>query len=183
MSITSVISYLYRHMERKTRYMEEWNTIISDSDVLSFENRMRGFPLCFILFPLVFACIAGCLAPSQPPAELISGTWQLVSYNTGNELAGTGPLTTITLKFGEDQRIGGNAGCNEYSGEYRTDGGLMEIRILSATEKYCSLPAGMMDMEQHYLLLLGNTTRYSIDRDELTLSYYDVTKLLVFRKQ
>jgi heat shock protein HslJ len=40
-----------------------------------------------------------------------------------------------------------------------------------------------MEREQQYLLLLGNTTRYSIDRDELTLSYYDVKKLLVFRKQ
>jgi len=144
---------------------------------------MRGFPLCLILFSLVFACIAGCLAPSPPPAELISGTWELVSYTTGNELADAGPLTTITLKFGEDKRIGGNAGCNDYTGEYKTEGGLMTIKVHGATEKYCSLPAGVMDREQQYLLLLGNTTRYSIDRDELTLSYYDVKKLLVFRKQ
>ena len=93
------------------------------------------------------------------------------------------PLTTITLKFGDDQRIGGNAGCNDYSGEYKTDGGLVTIRVMGSTEKYCSLPSGVMDMEQHYLLLLGNTTRYSIDQDELTLSYYDVKKLLVFRKE
>jgi heat shock protein HslJ len=144
---------------------------------------MRGFPLCFILFSLVLACIAGCLAPSTPPPELTSGTWKLVSYNTGNELAGTGPLTTITLKFGEDQRIGGNAGCNDYSGDYKTDGGLVTIKVMGSTEKYCSLPAGVMEREQHYLLLLGNTTRYSIDQDELTLSYYDVKKLLVFRKE
>jgi heat shock protein HslJ len=170
-------------MERKTRHMGEWNTIIGGSDVLSSEHRMRGFPLCFIIFSLVSACIAGCLAPSTPPAELINGTWKLVSYNTGNELAGTGPLTTITLKFGEDQRIGGNAGCNDYSGEYKTDGGLVTIRVQGATEKYCALPAEVMDMEQHYLLLLGNTTRYSIDQDELTLSYYDVKKLLIFQKE
>ena len=163
--------------------MGEWHTIIGGSDVLSYENRMRGLPLFIILFSLVFACIAGCLAPSTPPAELTSGTWKLVSYTTGNELAGTGPLTSITLKFGEDKRIGGNAGCNDYSGEYETEGGLVTIKILGSTEKYCSLPSGVMDMEQHYLLLLGNTTRYSIDQDELTLSYYDVKKLLVFRKE
>jgi heat shock protein HslJ len=144
---------------------------------------MRGFPLCFILFSLVFACIAGCLAPSAPPADLTSGTWELVSSSTGNELADTGLFPTITLEFGEDRRIGGNAGCNDYSGEYKTDGGLMTIRIQGTTEKYCSLPSGVMNREQQYLLLLGNTTRYSIDRGELTLSYYDVKKLLVFRKQ
>jgi heat shock protein HslJ len=170
-------------MERKTRHMGEWNIIIGSSDVLSSENRMWGFPFYFVLFSLVFACIAGCLAPSTPPADLINGTWKLVSYNTGNELADTGSLTTITLKFGEDKRIGGNAGCNDYSGEYATDGGLVTIKVLGSTEKYCSLPAGVMDMEQHYLLLLGNTTRYSIDQGELTLSYYDVKKLLVFRKE
>jgi heat shock protein HslJ len=170
-------------MERKTRHMGEGNSIIGGSDVLSSENRMRGFPLFFILFSLGFACLAGCLAPSTPPPELINGTWKLASYTTGNELADAGPFTTITLKFGEDQRIGGNAGCNDYSGEYKTEGGLVTIRVHGATEKSCSLPSGVMDLEQHYLLLLGNTTRYSIDQDELTLSYYDVKKLLVFRKE
>jgi heat shock protein HslJ len=144
---------------------------------------MREVPLCPILCLVILACTAGCLAPSSPPEELTGHSWRLISYTTGNELVDTGPLTTITLKFGEDLGISGNAGCNDYFGDYKPDGGLIAIRVQGATEKYCPAPEGVMDTEQSYFLLLENTTRYSIDQDELTLSYYDVKKLLVFRKQ
>lgn len=144
---------------------------------------MRGITLCFILCVLIQACLGGCLAPSSPPGELTGHPWKLVSYNNGNELADAGPLTIITLKFGEDGRISGNAGCNDYFGDYRLEGGLISVRALGATEKYCLAPEGIMDMEQTYFLLLKNATRYSIDQGELTLSHYDEEKLLIFSKQ
>jgi heat shock protein HslJ len=76
----------------------------------------------------------------------------------------------------------GNAGCNNYSGDYRLDGELITIGSLNSTEKYCLSPEGVMDLEQQYLTLLQQTTRYNIDGDELVLSYYDVKELLIFRK-
>ncbi len=144
---------------------------------------MRGITLCVILYLLILCTMAGCLAPSSPPEELTAHSWRLVSYNSGNALADIGPLPIVTLRFGEDGHISGNAGCNEYFGDYQLEGGLMSVRALGATEKYCLTPEGVMDREQTYLLLLSNTTRYHIDQDELTLSYFDEKKLLVFRKQ
>lgn len=144
---------------------------------------MRGIPLCLILCSLILAGTAGCLSPSSPPAELTAVSWKLVSYNTGNEIADVGPLIAITLKFGEDGRISGNAGCNDYFGDYELEGGLISVRALGATEKYCLAPEGVMDLEQAYFTLLNNSTRYSIDQGELILSYYDEAKLLVFRGQ
>ena len=144
---------------------------------------MRGMTLFLILCLLISGCFAGCVAPLSPPEELTSHTWRLISYNNGDELAGVGPLTIITLKFTEGGQISGNAGCNDYFGTYKTDGGLISVRVTGATEKYCLAPEGVMDMEQVYFLLLGNTTRYSIDKEEMTLSHYDEKKLLIFRKQ
>jgi heat shock protein HslJ len=144
---------------------------------------MRGITLCLILCSLILGCSAGCLAPLSPPEELTSHTWRLISYNNGNELADVGPLTIITLKFSEGGQISGNAGCNDYFGTYNTDGELISVRAVGATEKYCLAPEAVMDMEQAYFLLLGNTTRYSIDQDEMMLSHYDEKKLLIFRKQ
>jgi heat shock protein HslJ len=144
---------------------------------------MREVSLCLILCLLLLACMAGCLTPSSPPEELTGHSWRLVSYNTGNEMADAGPLTTITLKFGEDGRISGNAGCNDYFGNYTIEGGLTGIGVQKTTKKNCPARGGVMETEQRYLLLLENTTRYSIDQDELTLSYYDVKKLLVFRSE
>jgi heat shock protein HslJ len=144
---------------------------------------MRGITLCLILCSLILTCMAGCLAPSSPPEELTGNSWKLVSYNDGNELANAGPLTIITLKFGENGRISGNAGCNDYFGDYQLEGGLISIKVLGATEKYCLAPEGVMDMEQSYYLLLKKTTRYHIDQDEMTLSHYDEEQLLIFKKQ
>jgi heat shock protein HslJ len=177
------MSHFYCHQERKTRHIQISNTIIIDGGVELSGNHMRGITLCLILFSLILGCSAGCLAPASLPEELTSHTWRLISYNNGNELADVGPLTIITLKFSEGGQISGTAGCNDYFGTYNIDGALISVRALGATEKYCLAPKGVMDMEQAYFLLLGNTTRYSIDQDEMTLSHYDEKKLLIFRKQ
>lgn len=127
--------------------------------------------------------MAGCLALSTPPGELTRTSWGLVSYNTGDDLVGTGQGMAVSLNLLPDGQVAGTTGCNDYSGEYQVEGWLISIRILSATENHCYVPEGAMEMEQTYFLLLNNTTRYSIDQDTLILSYYDERKLLVFEKQ
>jgi heat shock protein HslJ len=140
------------------------------------------FPVIF----LVFCCLlsAGCSLPRQGPQspDLTEITWVLVSYNDEGIFVPVPPAVDIALSFETEGRVYGNAGCNDYSGTYRLDGGLMTIGPLAVTEKYCLSPEGVMDLEQHYLFLLQQTTRYNIDGDELVLSYYDIKKLLVFRK-
>ncbi len=122
--------------------------------------------------------------PGQGPQspDLTEITWVLVSYNDEGTFVPVPPAVEITLFFGTDGRVYGNAGCNDYRGTYRLDGGLMNISPLVSTEKYCLSPEGIMDLETQYLFLLQQTSRYNIDRDELVLSYYDTRKLLVFRK-
>ncbi|NYT17260.1 MAG: META domain-containing protein, partial [Methanomicrobiales archaeon] len=80
-------------------------------------------------------------------------------------------------------RVSGNAGCNDYFGSYRIEGGLISIGSVASTEKYCLWPEGVMEREGVYLGLLQESTRFNVDRDELTLSYYDEKQLLVFRRE
>jgi heat shock protein HslJ len=106
-----------------------------------------------------------------------------VSYlDEGNGLAAVPPGSQVTLSFQQGGKISGNAGCNDYFGAYHVDGGLLSIGGLVATERYCLSPQNVMDLEGRYLSLLPESTRYNIDGDELTLSYYDERKLLVFRR-
>lgn len=145
-------------------------------------HRIPALILLLALFCLLSAC---CSTPGQGPLcpDLTGVSWVLVSYSDGKEnLFPVPPATKITLLFGTDNRVRGNAGCNDYSGEYRLDGGLIGIGPLASTEKYCLAPEGVMDLEQQYLALLQKATRYNINGDELILSYYDVKRLLVFRK-
>jgi heat shock protein HslJ len=141
-------------------------------------------PAILILFvTLAGTCLlAGC-ASTTPPADLTDSPWILVAYEDGgNGLVPVSPSISATLQFRTDGQLEGNAGCNDYFGSYRVEGGLLSIGQVGSTEKYCLSAEGIMEFEQRYLSLLKETTRYNIDGTELTLSYYDERKLLVFKK-
>lgn len=143
--------------------------------------------LLVLILPMVVLCVLSgcCTNPGQgPPCPDLSGTWILVSYHEGNgSMIPVPPEARITAVFGDDFRVSGNAGCNDFFGTYRVEGGLISIGSLASTEKYCLWPEGVMEREGIYLGLLQKSTRYNVDRDELTLSYYDEKQLLVFRRQ
>jgi len=143
---------------------------------------MPGRIFCATLLLIAFILLAGC-SSTVPPEDLTRSPWLLVSY-LDEEKGPTvvPPGSQVTLSFGEDGRLSGNAGCNDYGGTYQLDGGLLSIKGLVWTEKFCLAPPGVMDLEGKYLSLLPESTRYNIDGNELALSYYDERKLLVFRR-
>jgi heat shock protein HslJ len=138
--------------------------------------------LWIIIGLLIITGTAGCLAHTSPPEDLTGHSWRLIFYNNGSALVETNPVPPIVLTLEPDGTFSGSSGCNNYSGSYQLDGGLISIADLNVTERNCSYPERVMQMEQDYLNLLTSTTRYSIDQDELALSYYDVKKLLIFEK-
>jgi heat shock protein HslJ len=145
---------------------------------------MSRLPFLFLSL-IVFCLFSGCCTtPGQgPPCPDITGTWILLSSTNGNDnLVPLPPEGRITAVFGNDSRVSGNAGCNDYFGEYMVEGGLISIGPLASTEKYCLSPEGVMEREQVYLSLLQTSTRFNVDGDELILSYYDQKQLLVFRR-
>lgn len=144
---------------------------------------MHGKFLLVLLYVLIAVCLAGCLAPFSPSHGLTGNSWRLTAYNAGGKLVAPGPESMILLEFRPDGLMGGTTGCNNYSGSYHTEGEIISFSEIGSTEKYCTVPEGVMNSEQQYLLHLRNATRYSVAKDELTLSYYDEKKLLVFKKQ
>ena len=143
---------------------------------------MPGRILPASLLLIAFILLAGC-SSTVPPEDLTRSPWLLVSYLDEEKGPTAVPSQSqVTLSFQQDGKLNGNAGCNDYFGTYRVDGGLLSIEGLVATEKYCLAPRGAMDIEGKFLSVLPESTRYNIDGNELTLSYYDEKKLLVFRR-
>lgn len=105
------------------------------------------------------------------PARLVGTTWYVTSFATpnGTSLSPRG-LTTISLVFGEDGALYGNAGCNYLYGPYRLSGGDgIAIGPLRQTRIHCGI-AGVMDLERAALDLLPRMTRYGIAGDTLRLT-------------
>ena len=110
---------------------------------------------------LLTACAGG---NSAVGAELEGATWVLVELNGETPREGS----RATLQF-EGEQLSGNAGCNHYGGNYRTQGNTIQVDNLFATEMACLEPEGILKQEQAYLTALGMANRFEVNEGELTL--------------
>ena len=86
--------------------------------------------------------------------------------------------TSVTLFFGEDNKAGGNASCNTYSGTYKVTGSSLTFEQMMSTMMACE-PA-INEQEQSYLKVLGETKSYEVTGGNLTLKDASGNALAVF---
>ena len=125
-------------------------------------------------------------APSGAAAPDLGGTsWNVVLYQLeSGSMTNLWPGTEITLAFGTDGTFSGNAGCNDYSGTFETEGGYDEfeegirdendgeaiaLESLSFTEMACTSPNNVMEQEAEYIAALQGVGRWVIAREALSL--------------
>ena len=125
---------------------------------------------------LIFTSIALCL--------LICGcnqTKKVVADTPSAKLAGVFTVLTINeeeisptalLQFNKaDNKIWGNAGCNDFSGKYTQDASSLKIGQLTSTKAYCD---GAMKNEYAIQRVLKNVGSFGISNGTLTL--YSMTE-------
>ncbi|NOX63024.1 MAG: META domain-containing protein [Chloroflexi bacterium] len=116
------------------------------------------------------------------PLALTEVSWQLISYNNNKGgLVSSRATELITAQFGEDGKLTGFAGCNNYSAEYEVDGDSIKIGPAASTRKMCAEPEGVMEDEAGYLAALARVATFEIKGDELTMYDAEGTRTLVFR--
>ena len=110
------------------------------------------------------------LAEFEPASnELAGSSWDVINYNNGREAVVSVLLgTAITADFSEDGQISGNAGCNQYSGPFTTDGDAIAIGPLAATLRMC-IEEGSMEQEAAYLAALETAATYQITGDTMVM--------------
>ncbi len=85
----------------------------------------------------------------------------------------------IELRFGDDGKVQGSAGCNRLTGAYTVAGAALKFGPLAVTRMAC--PA--MDLERRFLEALDATARWKIVAGALELSDAAGTPLATFRGQ
>jgi len=97
------------------------------------------------------------LTYSAASANPLEGAWNVTGYNNGNEaVVSPATGTTLTATFTADGQVGGNAGCNSYSGPYKLDGTSLTVGPLASTMKACD--QAIMDQETQFLTALQTPT-------------------------
>lgn len=111
------------------------------------------------------------VATFVPVSQNLEDTlWQVTAYNNGKDaVVSVMDGVDISLMFDADNRVSGNAGCNDYFGTYMTSNDALFISGVGATRRTCSSPAGIMEQETQYLAALQRATSFRVEGNSLEL--------------
>jgi heat shock protein HslJ len=95
--------------------------------------------------------------------------WQLIAFGAEDRVIYQPEVAVITATFADGQ-LTGSAGCNNYGGEYTTDGNTLLLSPVIATRMAC-LDEGVMVAENAYFTALASAGDYAIEGNLLTITY------------
>lgn len=100
---------------------------------------------------------------------LVGTTWVLDTYHLGDIAVRVIEGTEITAVFGEDGKLTGSGGCNNYFATYNVSGSSLTFGPAGSTKKICAEPEGIMEQEERYLSILKAVRSYEIEGNQLEL--------------
>lgn len=111
---------------------------------------------------LIFLCLVlGACAAAGPDGRRMSGIeWRASDINGIPVL----PNSRFTLRLGDNQSVSGSAGCNSYSGQYRTMS-KMGIRFSGINSTLMACAPEIMEQERRFLSILNSVEGYSFYSD------------------
>lgn len=116
-----------------------------------------------LILPVSLSLLAwACATPQQGGAssDALSGSnWALVSMDAAAPIAEHQP----TLQFGQEYRLSGTSGCNQFYGIYGEDNGQVRIRAVRAGSTRCEAP--LMQQETRYFAILRSAAGIEIAED------------------
>ena len=115
------------------------------------------------------------------PMPLAGTTWRLTGYNNGKGgFASVLSGSEVLALFGDDGRVTGSAGCNNYFASYEVAGETLLVGPAGSTRMMCAEPEGVMDQEAAYLATLGSAATYQIKGDSLQVWDADGSRMLSY---
>ncbi len=101
---------------------------------------------------------------------LADTNWILTGYNTGKQaVVSLVQGTQITVTFGNDGKVSGNAGCNRFTANYSVEEKSINIGQAASTKMMCLEPAGVMEQESAFLQALSSAATFRMEGDKLEL--------------
>jgi heat shock protein HslJ len=102
--------------------------------------------------------------------ELDGSSWIVTAYNNGQQAVVSVLIgSEITAQFADEEKITGQAGCNNYFASCRVDGEEISIGQPGSTRKFCAEPEGIMEQESLFLTALQSAATYKITGEKMEL--------------
>lgn len=105
---------------------------------------------------------------------LADTNWIVTGYNNGKQaVVSLVQGTQITVTFGNDGKVSGNAGCNRFTANYSVEEKSISIGQAASTKMMCLDPVGVMEQESAFLQALSSATTFRLEDDQLELRTRD----------
>ena len=102
--------------------------------------------------------------------RITKGEYTIILINGLDELAKN---PTMKIDF-TTNKVSGNAGCNQYGGNFTTENNSIKFDRLMSTKMYCSK---FQKIENSYLKMLARVTNYKLKDNQIL--FYDKTDTLM----
>jgi heat shock protein HslJ len=100
--------------------------------------------------------------------ELKDTYWKLIELDGAKIVMAPAQQREVRITLAsEGSRLFGFSGCNQLVGAYVQDGSALRFKQMAGTRMACVEP--LMDLESQVLKMLGDTTDYRIEGEQLTL--------------
>jgi heat shock protein HslJ len=120
---------------------------------------MQRSPLIILIAVVSIAIACSPRGSDTANGGLGNTSWTVTSVNGAPTVPGAQP----TMTFAADGTISGDAGCNQYSGRFRTDGGAIAIGEVASTMMLCEGDRGIQ--EAAFLSALQGASRWELGED------------------
>jgi len=107
--------------------------------------------------------------------QLTGVRWKLTEL-MGQAIPATEPDTTPYLQFGDDGRVSGFAGCNQFTGAYQVEDLRLTFKPMATTQKACLSDS----VEQQFLSTIQGIDNYSLNDSGLAFYKARTAALLRF---
>lgn len=112
-----------------------------------------------LIIPLLLVFAMSCENNSNPKEQISNNDWEVVSISNSNELS-----TTPWIRFDlTENKVNGNAGCNDFFGTVDLTDSSITFGTLGATKKMCP----DMTAEDALFDALNNVASYKLEDNKL----------------
>ncbi len=140
-------------------------------------KKINTLSLAFILLTIMI--MAACSA-TENQAELPGSTWRLISYGPLHNQTAAVPDIETSLRFDKDGKMGGNLGCNSFSGDFKVNADQIIIGQVAATMMYCQEP--VMQQENATLQAISSTNSFQLNADRLIFTSANGETAIIFER-
>jgi heat shock protein HslJ len=107
----------------------------------------------------------------EAPPQLAGVDWKVTSFNNNRHaVVGVTGDSKLTMTF-KDGQVAGSAGCNNFHGSYKAEGGQIQFGPLATTRRACAEP--LMTQEKEFLAALASAVTWKIDGNVLDMHRAD----------